>query len=190
MTDVAIVGASGYAARELIRILLSHPGAGSRRRPRGRTRRPGSTPSTRAWPAGSTWPASRSTPTGSPSRRSVAFLALPHTASMAVVPQLAQARGPGHRPERRLSAERRRRSTPTGTATRTPTPTGLREAVYGLPELFRDADPVGEPDRQPRLLHLDEHPGLAPLIAEDRIERTGIIIDAKSGVSGRGGRRS
>ena len=27
MTGVAIVGASGYAARELIRILLNHPGA-------------------------------------------------------------------------------------------------------------------------------------------------------------------
>ena len=51
---VAIVGASGYAARELIRILLSHPHVGSRLRHRGRTRRRGWTRCIPAWRGGST----------------------------------------------------------------------------------------------------------------------------------------
>ena len=146
----------------------------SRWRPRGRTRRPGSTPCTRASPGGSTWPASPSTPTGSPRRATVAFLGLPHTASMAVVPALRERGRPGDRPERRLPPEGRRRSTPTGTATPHTDPDGpAPRPSTACPSSIRDAIPAGRPDRQPRLLHLDEHPGLAPLVAEDLIERTG-----------------
>ncbi len=65
-------------------------------------------------------------------------------------------------------------------------PTYLGEAVYGLPELHRDAI------RQTRLL---ANPGcypaasllaLLPLIKSGKAQPSGIVIDAKSGVSGAG----
>ena len=48
---------------------------------------------------------------------------------------------------------------PTGTAISTPIPRVCEQAVYGLPELFREQILPVRPDRQPGLLHLDEHPG-------------------------------
>ncbi len=65
-------------------------------------------------------------------------------------------------------------------------PEGLRTAVYGLPELFRDRIPPVELIANPGCYTSASILALAPLIAEDLIERTGIIIDAKSGVSGAG----
>lgn len=64
---------------------------------------------------------------------------------------------------------------------------GLHEAaVYGLPELFRDQMPgrviVGNPGCYPTASAL----ALAPALREGLIEPQGIIIDAKSGVSGSG----
>ena len=75
---------------------------------------------------------------------------------------------------------------PTGTATRTPIAEGLRSAVYGLPELFREQIPPVDLIANPGCYTSTSILALAPLIAEDLIERTGIIIDAKSGVSGAG----
>ena len=90
MTGVAIVGASGYAARELIRILLNHPGvkiaaATSRQdeSPRLDTLHPGLAGRTdlacQPFDADRVAEAAR-----------VAFLALPHTASLEVVPALRE----------------------------------------------------------------------------------------------------
>ncbi|MCY3023864.1 MAG: N-acetyl-gamma-glutamyl-phosphate reductase [Planctomycetota bacterium] len=62
----------------------------------------------------------------------------------------------------------------------------LREAVYGLPELFKE---------QIRTARLIGNPGcyvtsailaLAPLLAADVIERAGIVVDSYSGLSGAG----
>ena len=62
----------------------------------------------------------------------------------------------------------------------------LARAVYGLPELHReellDARLIAAPGCYPTSAILP----LAPLIAADLVERTGIVIDAKSGVSGAG----
>ncbi|QEL19527.1 N-acetyl-gamma-glutamyl-phosphate reductase [Limnoglobus roseus] len=62
----------------------------------------------------------------------------------------------------------------------------LEHAVYGLPELFanaiRGAKLVANPGCYPQTGIL----GLAPLIRANLIEREGIIIDSKSGVSGAG----
>ncbi len=63
---------------------------------------------------------------------------------------------------------------------------GLDDAVYGLPELFRERIPPAGLIANPGCYTSASILALAPLIAEDRIERTGIIIDAKSGVSGAG----
>ena len=66
-----------------------------------------------------------------------------------------------------------------------PAPGLLDEAVYGLPELgyrdqIRDADLVANPGCYPTAALL----ALAPLAREGLIE--GVVIDAKSGVSGAG----
>ncbi len=62
----------------------------------------------------------------------------------------------------------------------------LERAVYGLPELYgekiADAQLVANPGCYPQTGIL----GLAPLVAEKRVELTGIIVDSKSGVSGAG----
>jgi len=62
----------------------------------------------------------------------------------------------------------------------------LPEAVYGLPELFRDkvrqAWLVGNPGCYPTTCTL----AAAPLLKANVVERKGIIFDSKSGVSGAG----
>jgi N-acetyl-gamma-glutamyl-phosphate reductase len=65
-------------------------------------------------------------------------------------------------------------------------PDGLRAAVYGLPELFRERIRPVDLIANPGCYTSTSILALAPLIAEDMIERTSIIIDAKSGVSGAG----
>jgi N-acetyl-gamma-glutamyl-phosphate reductase len=63
----------------------------------------------------------------------------------------------------------------------------LGEAVYGMPELHaevRDARLVANPGCYPTAMLL----GLAPLFASGRVEPGTVIVDAKSGVSGAGGR--
>jgi N-acetyl-gamma-glutamyl-phosphate reductase len=182
---VAIVGASGYAARELIQILLHHP----RARITVATSRQDEAPRLDALHPILTrridlscepFDADRVA-----DRASFAFLALPHTASMAVVPAL-------RRRDVRvidLSADYRL-SDPQVYADwyghqHTDLP-GLGDAVYGLPELFRDEIPGAGLIANPGCYTSTGILALAPLIAEDLVERTGIIIDAKSGVSGAG----
>ncbi len=62
----------------------------------------------------------------------------------------------------------------------------LREAVYGLPEIYaeeiRPARLIANPGCYPTAAIL----GLAPLVAADLVELDGIVVDAKSGVSGAG----
>jgi N-acetyl-gamma-glutamyl-phosphate reductase len=184
-TGVAIVGASGYAARELIRILLNHPlvritAATSRQdeSPRLEALHPSLARridlNCEAFDAGRI-----------AERASFAFLALPHTASMAVVPDL---RRHGVRVID-LSADYRLEDAQVYAdwyGHPHTDPSGLSEAVYGLPELFRDHIPSANLIANPGCYTSTSILALAPLIAEDRIERTGIIIDAKSGVSGAG----
>ena len=99
-TGVAIVGASGYGSRELIRILLNHPGAEIA----VATSRADDSPT-----VADMHPSLRGRidlksepfdPDRIASRASVAFLGLPHTASLAVTPALDRAWGPRDRPER------------------------------------------------------------------------------------------
>jgi N-acetyl-gamma-glutamyl-phosphate reductase len=182
---VAIVGASGYAARELIRILLNHPhveitAATSRQDESPRLESLHPSLARRIDLTCEVFDADRVA-----QQASYAFLALPHTASMAVVPALRQR---GLRVID-LSADYRLTDPQIyadwyGHAHTDPE--GLRTAVYGLPELFRDRIPPVEVVANPGCYTSASILGLAPLIAEDLIERTGIIIDAKSGVSGAG----
>jgi N-acetyl-gamma-glutamyl-phosphate reductase len=182
---VAIVGASGYAARELIGILLRHP----RVRITAATSRQDESPrldvlhpslARRIDLTCEVFDADRIA-----ERASFAFLALPHTASMAVVPDLRRrgVRVIDLSADYRLTEPQVYADWYKHAHT---DPEGLRAAVYGLPELFRERIPPVELVANPGCYTSASILALAPLIAEDLIERSGIIIDAKSGVSGAG----
>src|SRR5262249_39095170 len=184
-TDVAIIGASGYSARELIHLLLRHPHA----RITVATSRQDELPRLDALHPSL---ARRIDLTCEPfdpekiaRRAQVAFLCLPHVASMAAVPALHD-RG---MKVIDLSADYRLKSAGIYAEWydhEHTDPDRLDLAVYGLPEIYRDVIPGSTLIANPGCYTSTSILALAPLIAEDRIERSGIIIDAKSGVSGAG----
>lgn len=185
MTNVAIVGASGYAARELVQILLRHPGA----RIVMATSRQDESPRLDALHPSlarridlACEPFDAETVAR---RAQVAFLCLPHVASMAAVPSLHD-RGVKVID---LSADYRLKSAGIYAEWYDHThtdPDRLQLAVYGLPEIYRDAIPGSTLIANPGCYTSTSILALAPLVAENRIERGDIIIDAKSGVSGAG----
>ncbi|MFI5457460.1 MAG: N-acetyl-gamma-glutamyl-phosphate reductase [Isosphaerales bacterium] len=185
MIGVAIVGASGYAARELIRILLGHPhvritAATSRQDESQRLEALHPSLARRIELKCEVFDADRIA-----GRASYALLALPHTASMAVVPALRQrgVRVIDLSADYRLADPQVYLDWYDHVHT---DPEGLSAAVYGLPELFRDRIPPAGLVANPGCYTSASILALAPLIAADLIERAGIIIDAKSGVSGAG----
>ena len=115
----------------------------------------------------------------------IAFLALPHKAAMAYAPKLLDA---GLRVID-LSADYRL-ADPTLYEAVYQTPhedtANLAEAVYGLPELFRDQLPgamlVANPGCYPTAAAL----GITPLLTHSLIDPSSIIINAASGVTGAG----
>jgi N-acetyl-gamma-glutamyl-phosphate reductase len=62
----------------------------------------------------------------------------------------------------------------------------LREAVYGLPEIYRREIQNANLIANPGCYATGSILGLKPLIEKDLIECDGIVVDAKSGVSGAG----
>ena len=179
-----IVGATGYTGQELVELLLSHPNARinnlysttdepkklSAMFPRF-ARRTGLT----------VQKLDRKKITSG--EASVVFLALPHTCSMDIVPGLLKA---GKRVID-LGADYRLRNVPVyekayGVSHKDRV--NLRQAVYGLPEIYRakirKSVLVANPGCYPTAALL----GLAPLVALQEFES--IIIDAKSGTSGAG----
>ncbi|UII23521.1 N-acetyl-gamma-glutamyl-phosphate reductase [Fulvivirga ligni] len=63
---------------------------------------------------------------------------------------------------------------------------GFDSAVYGLPELHRDEIVKSKLVANPGCYPTTSTLGVAPLVAEDLIDVTSIIIDAKSGITGAG----
>jgi N-acetyl-gamma-glutamyl-phosphate reductase len=184
-TGVAIVGASGYGSRELMRILVNHPGAKvvmatsrSDEAPRVDTLHPSLRG--RIDLACEPFDADKVA-----SVAKVAFLGLPHTASLAVTPAL-RARGVRVID---LSADYRLKDASTYAdwyGHSHTDPEGLAAAVYGLPELYRSIIPRADLIANPGCYTSTAILALAPLVAEDRVERTGIVVDAYSGISGAG----
>jgi len=118
-------------------------------------------------------------------RADFAFCALPHVASMGVIPDLL---ADGCRVVD-LSADYRLNDPAVYEKwyhhVHTD-PTRLGSTVYGLPELWAEKIPSADLVANPGCYTSASILGLAPLMAEGLIEPTGIIIDAKSGVSGAG----
>ena len=185
MVDVAILGGTGYTALELIRILLRHPQA----RITAVTSRQDAAPHiTSVHPSLSgriDLSCQHLTPEQVAARAEFVFCALPHGASMAAIPALLAA---GARVVD-LSADYRLNDPAVyenwyGVAHADPT--RLESTVYGLPELWAEKIPGANLIANPGCFTSTSILGLAPLLCGGYIAPTGIIIDAKSGVSGAG----
>lgn len=186
MTKVAILGGSGYTARELLTILLRHPHAevvAVTSRQEGMPRVDELHPiltgriNLRCEP----FDADRLIARGV----EVAFGCLPHGASMETMPALLTR---GVRVID-LSADYRLRDPNVYAEWYGESHADLAylaQAVYGLPELYGDeiatAQLVANPGCYPQTAIL----GLAPLVAGHHVELNSIIIDSKSGISGAG----
>jgi N-acetyl-gamma-glutamyl-phosphate reductase len=176
---VSVAGATGYAGRELLRLLARHPHArvaAALSSGNGAAARPAAL--ARVWD-GEVEPFDAARLADA----DVAFLALPEAAAARVAPELVAA---GVRvidlsgAFRLADAEARQRWYPETTL-------GVDGAVYGLPELARDriraAALVACAGCYPTASLLP----LAPLVTAGLLDRTAdIVIDAKSGVSGAG----
>lgn len=185
MTRIAILGAAGYTALELIKILLRHPEAEivavtdqHKGRPHLAMIHPSLTGRLDLC-------VENLTPAEVAAKAECVFGCLPHGVSASLVPHLLDS---GTRVVD-FSADYRLHD-PEVFATwynqKHPDPERLGKVVYGLPELFReqipDAPLVANPGCYPTSAILP----LAPLLKAGLIDPGGIIIDSKSGVTGAG----
>ncbi|QDT41358.1 N-acetyl-gamma-glutamyl-phosphate reductase [Gimesia alba] len=185
MTKVAIMGATGYAALELIKILLRNSDVEIV----ALTSRSESAPH-----ISEIHPCLEGrldlrcealTPAEIADRADFVFCALPHVASMEVIPDLL---ADGCRVVD-LSADYRLSDPAVYEKWYHHVhidPTRLGSTVYGLPELWAEKIPSADLIANPGCYTSTAILGLAPLMAKGLVEPTGIIIDAKSGVSGAG----
>jgi N-acetyl-gamma-glutamyl-phosphate reductase len=183
--DIGIIGASGYAGAELLRLCAQHPEL---------LVRLATGDSQAGTPAGRLYPSLAAAYPDLVYRRfdpadvdglDLVFLALPHGASQEIVPEIRKRVGgvvdlaadfrlkdaalyPGWYGEEHKAADL------------------LDDFSYGLPELFRDevagSTAVAAPGCYPTAAAL----ALAPFVRAGAIETTGVVVDAASGVSGAG----
>jgi len=184
MINVGIYGASGYTGQELVRLLIRHPEA---RITAITSRRYKKTPLADVYPVftGLTdLVFIDASPEEVARNADVVFLALPHGVSMEVVPKFVRS----GKKVIDLSADFRLHDAGTYEKWygRHTAPQVLSEAVYGIPELFRDeiknASFVANPGCYPTSVLL----GLAPVLKKGCIDVKSVIVDSKSGVSGAG----
>src|SRR3954468_15691053 len=185
---VAIVGASGYAGEDLVRLLLGHPGADlvavTSRQYAGQTL-------AQIFPKFSHYPKAKLLRFTEPNAEllakdaEVVFLALPHGVAAEYAVPLLQL---GCKVID-LSADFRVKSADVYKefyAHDHPAPDLLAKSVYGLPEAYRseikNASLVACPGCYPTSILLP----ILPLLRAKLIEPNGIIADALSGVSGAG----
>jgi N-acetyl-gamma-glutamyl-phosphate reductase len=188
---VAVVGASGYTGAELLRLLAGHPHVEiadlSAQRAAGAT-------------VGEVFGHLRGLPIGErvvdafdavriSNTAEIAFTALPHGHSARAVAAL-RARGVAVVD---LSADFRLRDPAEYArwyggpeATPHPAPELLAEAVYGVPERYRDAIAAASLVAGPGCYPTAAILAAAPLLAAGLIRADGLIVDAKSGASGAG----
>lgn len=181
---VAVLGSTGYTGMELLRLLLKHPYAAlSYVGGRSHVGESLGTVHPQLGPEAGLR-IDEIDPDKIAANARAVFCALPHAASMDIVKALR---------ERRLtvfdlSADFRLRDHTTYEQWYGPHTASalLKEAVYGLPELFRHAltqtDLIAVPGCYPTATIL----ALAPLLKAGLIDSSHVIVDAKSGVSGAG----
>jgi N-acetyl-gamma-glutamyl-phosphate reductase len=188
MKKVAIVGASGYSGEELVRLLLSHPHAEltavTSRQYAGQSL-------AQVYPRFAHYPRARALRFSEPKaellarQAQVVFLALPHGVAAEFAAPLLKLGC--HVID--LSADFRVKSAAVYKefyAHDHPAPGLLAQAVYGLPEVYREkikgASLIASPGCYPTSILL---PAI-PLLKAGLIEPEGIIADSLSGISGAG----
>ncbi|MBS0207568.1 MAG: N-acetyl-gamma-glutamyl-phosphate reductase [Planctomycetes bacterium] len=185
MIRVAVLGATGYSALELIKILLRHPEVEITV---ATSRQEGNPPLAMVHP----WLTNRidlrleePSPETIGSRADCVFSCLPHCVVTASVPKFLAA----NCKVIDLSADYRLRD-PAVYAQwyneKHGDPEHLGEAVYGLPELFREKIPAARLIANPGCYPTSAILALAPLLKTGLVEAGDIIVDSKSGVSGAG----
>lgn len=184
MLKVAVIGASGYTGVELLRLLIGHPEIDiccvTSRQHEG-------VPISRAFPSLTGFCELVCEPLDVAviaARVDLVFTALPHKSAMEVIPDFLAAGckvvdlSADYRLKDRAVYEQWYQAHSS--------PDLLKEAVYGLPELFRSeicsARLVANPGCYPTSVAL----GLAPLLQNDLIDPATLIIDSKSGTTGAG----
>lgn len=184
MVKVAIFGASGYTGQELARILLSHP---QTELVAVTSRRFAGMPVAEVFPALSGLTSLKyqnAKPKEIADASDVIFLALPHGVSMDVAPVFIQA----GKKVIDLSADYRLRDLATyeNWYAKHSSAGILKDAVYGIPELYRQeikkTKLVANPGCYPTSIIL----GLAPALKNKLLDTSTIIADSASGVSGAG----
>jgi len=185
MTRIAILGATGYTALELIKILLRHPHAEI---VAVTSRQEGNVPIAMVHPSLTNrldLPLENLEPAQITARAECVFSCLPHGVTAEIVPALLA----GGCKVVDFSADYRLDSPEVFAnwyGQKHPDPERLGKTVYGLPELFRQqiigAKLVANPGCYPTSVIL----ALSPLLKAKLIEPGDIIADSKSGVSGAG----
>jgi N-acetyl-gamma-glutamyl-phosphate reductase len=189
--NAGIIGASGFTGAELLRLLAGHPAldvAVATADTQAGTAAAALYPSLAAaypdLPLTAFDPASADD-IARVDGLDVVFLGLPHQASMALAPQLVGRVGCVVD----LSAAYRLKDAslyPTWYGFEHDQPELLAEAVYGLPERHRDALRSARLVATPGCYVTTATLALAPLLDAGLVDRTGLIVDAASGVSGAG----
>ncbi|MCJ7664767.1 MAG: N-acetyl-gamma-glutamyl-phosphate reductase [Desulfobacterales bacterium] len=184
MVKIGIIGASGYTGQELVRVLARHP----------KTEIAYATSERFAGAAiADIFPSLKGLIDLRLSELSVQrvvresdfiFTALPHGTSMDVVEECIK----GGKKVVDLSADFRLKDPELYERWygKHSCPDLLQEAIYGLPELYRDEIKRGQLVANPGCYPTGAILALAPLLEEGMISPSGIVVDAKSGVSGAG----
>ncbi|MDI6736250.1 MAG: N-acetyl-gamma-glutamyl-phosphate reductase [bacterium] len=184
---VGIIGATGYAGKELIRLLLRHPGIEIVSLS---AKLPGNTSSiSPIFPEFKgiiDLPCINFEEAASIAKIvDLVFLALPHTVSMKIVPEFLES----GKKVIDLSADFRLHDAAIYEQwynVQHSCPKAINEAVYGLPELYREeikkAGLIANPGCYPTSVIL----GIVPLLKEGLVDTNHIIVNSVSGVSGVG----
>jgi len=182
MKRVGIIGASGFAGAELMRLCAGHPefevvfASGDSQ---------AGTPVGELYPSlTAAYPSTTLEPWEAiPAGLDIVFIALPHGASQTIVPKLDAAHVLDLGADFRLDDPT---LYPTWYGQEHTAPELLDDFAFGMPELFRTdligATAVAVPGCYVTTATLT----LAPLVRAGLVEPTGIVVDAASGVSGAG----
>jgi N-acetyl-gamma-glutamyl-phosphate reductase len=185
MTRIAILGATGYTALELMKILLRHPGAEIV----AVTSRQEGQPHVAMIHPSLTGRVDLRLEDLSPAevaaRAECVFSCLPHGASAAVIPAVLSAgcRVVDFSADYRLGDPE---TYATWYGQKHADPGRVGKVVYGLPELFREKIPPSSLVANPGCYPTSAILALAPLLKARLVDPTTIIVDSKSGVSGAG----
>ncbi|MBI4313337.1 MAG: N-acetyl-gamma-glutamyl-phosphate reductase [Candidatus Omnitrophica bacterium] len=186
MVRIGIVGATGYSGQELVRYLLRHPHVQISYLASRRLEKPVSFSKMFPEWSGKVHLQCRPFKIQDAIRYcDVIFLALPHAVAMSLTPAFVKA----GKYVIDLSGDYRLKSA-SGFAKayqmRHADPKGLANAVYGLTELYREQIRKTKVVANPGCYSTASILAAAPLVKRRIVEPAGLIIDAKSGVTGAG----